>query len=69
MLTLTELFSEKFGKKLIGRTDMEDAMERFDKLTREEAWISIVKVMRAVHAIDETVAMATNIEGYWEHVS
>lgn len=38
---------------------MEDAMERFDKLTHEEAWISIVKVMRAVHAIDETVAMAS----------
>ena len=38
---------------------MEDAMQKFDKLTREEAWISIVKVMRAVHAIDETVAMAS----------
>jgi hypothetical protein len=43
---------------LIGRTDMKDALERFDMLTREEAWMAIVKVMRAVHAIDETVAMA-----------
>jgi hypothetical protein len=32
---------------LMGRTDMKDALERFDMLTREEAWMAIVRVMRA----------------------
>lgn len=43
----------------MGKTDIKDALERFDMLTREEAWMAIVKVMRAVHAIDETLALAS----------
>jgi hypothetical protein len=27
----------KYGKRLIGRTDMEDALKKLDKLTQEEA--------------------------------
>ena len=59
ILPLTEWFLEKIWNMLIRKTDMKDAVERFDRLTREEAWMAIVKVMRAVHAIDETMAMAS----------
>jgi hypothetical protein len=54
-IPLTERFSEKYGKKLIGRTDMEDALKRLDKLTHEEARMATAEVLRIAHAIDEGV--------------
>jgi hypothetical protein len=47
---------EKYGKRLIGRTDMEDALKRLDKLTHEEARMAIAENLRATHAVDERVA-------------
>ena len=47
MSPLTEQCSEKYGKKLIGRTDMEDALKRLDKLTKEEARMAIVQNLKA----------------------
>jgi prophage DNA circulation protein len=55
MLQLTKRCSEKFGKKLIGRTDMEDALKRLDKLTQEEARMATAEVLRTTHAIDKRV--------------
>ena len=42
-------------KKLIGRTDIEDALKRLDKLTHEEAWMSIAQNLGAVHTVGESV--------------
>ena len=56
MSPLTERCLEKRAKKLIGRTDLEDALNRLDKLTHEEAQMATAEVQRAAHAIDETVA-------------
>ncbi|KAI0277625.1 hypothetical protein BGY98DRAFT_605869 [Russula aff. rugulosa BPL654] len=47
--------SEKFGKKLIGSTDMEDALKRLDKLTQEEAWMGIAQNLKATHTVGERV--------------
>ena len=47
--------SERFGKRLIGRTDMEDALERLDKLTHEEAWMGIAQNLKATHTVGERV--------------
>jgi hypothetical protein len=55
MSPLTERCSENFGKKLIGKTDMEDALKRLDKLTQEEARMATAEVLRATHAVDERV--------------
>jgi hypothetical protein len=55
MSPLTEECSEKYGRKLIGRTDMEDALKRLDKLTHEEARMATAEVLRATHVIDERV--------------
>jgi hypothetical protein len=46
---------EKYGKRLIGRTDMEDALKRLDNLTHEEARMTIAENLRATHAVDERV--------------
>ena len=50
-----KLSSEKYAKKLIGRADLEDALNRLDKLTYEEAQMAAAEVQRATHAIDESV--------------
>lgn len=52
---LTERRSEKYGKKLVGRTDLEDALKRLDRLTQEEARMAAAEVLRATHIIDERV--------------
>ena len=56
---LTERFLEKHAKKLIGRTDLEDALERLDKLTHELAQMPTAEVQRATGAIDETMGEDT----------
>ena len=53
---LTEKSSEKYLKKLVGRTDMEDALKKLDKLTNEEARMATAQVLKATHAVDDRVA-------------
>jgi hypothetical protein len=52
---LIEPCSVKYAKKLIGRTDMEDALKRLDKLIQVEAWVGIAQNLRATHAVGESV--------------
>jgi len=52
---LTERASEKYLKRLVGRTDMEDALKRLDKLTHEEARMAIAENLKATHAVDDRV--------------
>jgi methyl-accepting chemotaxis protein len=47
--------SEKYVKKLIGRTDIEDALKRLDKLTHEEARMATAENLKATHAVGESV--------------
>ena len=42
-------------KRLIGRTDMEDALKRLDKLTQEEVRMAVAENLKATHAVDERV--------------
>ena len=42
-------------KKLIGRTDLEDALKRLDKLTHEEARMATAQVLKATQTIDDKV--------------
>ena len=55
MPSVTKRCSEKYGKKLIGRSDLEDALKRLDELTHEEARMATAEVLRMTHAIDERV--------------
>ena len=52
---LTKDCSEKFAKKLIGRTEIEDALKRLDRLTQEEARMASVQNLKITHAVDEKV--------------
>ena len=55
MSHVTEERPEKYGKKLIGRTDMEDSLKRLDKLAHEEARMAVAENLRATHAVDESL--------------
>ena len=55
MSLLAELCSEKYVKKVIGRTEIEDALKRLDKLTHEEAWMGIAQNLKATHTVGESV--------------
>ena len=55
MRLLAEGFSEKYFKKLIGRTEMEDALKKLDKLTQEEARMAAAENLKATHAVDRRV--------------
>ena len=52
---VTEGCLEKYGKRLIGKTDMEDALKKLDMLTQDEARMAIAENLRATHAVDERV--------------
>jgi hypothetical protein len=47
--------SEKIAKRLIGRTDMEDALKRLDKLTQEEARMATAQNLKITHTVDKGV--------------
>jgi hypothetical protein len=55
MTSLTERRSEKYVKMLIGRTEMEDALKRLDKLTQEEARMAATQNLKVTHTVDERV--------------
>ena len=57
MLQVIERCLEKFGKRLIGRTEMEDALKKLNKLTHEEAWMGIAQNLKATHAVGERVGV------------
>ncbi|KAI9438127.1 hypothetical protein H4582DRAFT_2129160 [Lactarius indigo] len=43
--------TKKFLKKLAGRTDLEDAVKKLDRLTQEEARMALAEVLRITHKI------------------
>jgi hypothetical protein len=76
-LQLLERCLEKYAKKLIGRTDLEDALKRLDKLTHEETWMAIAQNLKATHAVgesvrgvaDQVVAINNNVAGVDDRVA
>ena len=49
------IVSEKFVKRVIGRTDLEDGMKKLDKLTNEEVVMAIAQNLKVTHNIDKNV--------------
>jgi ribosome recycling factor len=54
-LRLTELSAERCLTRLIGRTDIEDALKRLDKLTNDEARMATAQILKATRNIDNNV--------------
>ncbi|KAH9034407.1 hypothetical protein EDB83DRAFT_2525242 [Lactarius deliciosus] len=47
--------TEKFLKKLAGKTDLEDAIKKLDRLTQEEARMALSEVLKITHIIHDDV--------------
>ena len=47
-----DLYAERYFKKLFGRKDVEDALQRLDKLTQEEARMAATESLAITHGID-----------------
>jgi hypothetical protein len=54
---LADLETEKFLKRLVGRTDVEVALHRLDILTKEEALMTATRCLEVTHHVDGNVAM------------
>lgn len=50
-----DIGSEKFVKRVIGQTKLEDGMRKLDKLTNEEVAMASAQLLRVTHNIDNTV--------------
>ena len=59
-MMLTERCSERYMKKLIGRTEIEDGLKRLDKLTQEEARMAAAQNLKVTHAVAATVVAIDN---------
>ncbi|KAF8264934.1 hypothetical protein EI94DRAFT_1702879 [Lactarius quietus] len=51
---------EKYLKKLIGRKDIEDALDRMDRLTQEEARMATAQVLKLAHLVKDSVEMVSD---------
>ncbi|KAH9016739.1 hypothetical protein EDB85DRAFT_2096769 [Lactarius pseudohatsudake] len=57
-------FAKKFLKKLVGRRDIEDALQKLDRLTQEEARMATAEVLRVAHGVDDKVkGVGFQVEG------
>ena len=52
--------SEKYLKRLIGNSDIEDALKRLDKLTNEEDRMVSAQVLEVTHTVGDNVLGVDN---------
>jgi len=45
----------KYVKKLVGRTDIEDALGRLERLTQDEVRMAAAQGLKATHEVDDRV--------------
>ena len=50
-----DIVSEKFLKRIIGRTGLEDGIKKLDKLTNEEVTMACAQLLKVAHKIDDNV--------------
>ena len=68
-LPKTNLSTEQYLKRLVGRKDIEDALQRLDKLTQEEVRMAATETLIISRHIDDTVKdVDIRLEGVHETV-
>ena len=51
LYSVTECGKEKFTKKLLGESDVEAVLRRLDRLTQEEARLTVAHTLEVVHGL------------------
>ena len=54
---LVILVSEKFAKKLLGESEIEDVLQRLDRLTLDEAKMTATQTLQVVHGLVTNVKL------------
>jgi hypothetical protein len=52
--------TEKFAKKLLGEREIEDVLQRLDRLTREEAQMAVIQTLEVVHGLVSNMKVVMN---------
>jgi hypothetical protein len=50
-LPVAECATEKFAKKLLGESEIEAVLKRLDRLTQEEARMTVAQTLGVVHGL------------------
>lgn len=56
----TDIYSAQYSRKLVGNTEIEDALNRLDKLTQEEARMASAELVKITHPVDERIQNVGN---------
>ena len=56
----TDRRAEKYLKKLLGNTDIEDALKRLDKLTQEEVRMATAQLLKITHDVKSSSVINPN---------
>jgi uncharacterized protein YoxC len=60
----TDTLLEKYLKKLTGNTEIEDSLDRLDKLTVEEMQMASAELLKITHSVEENVQYVHgNVQG------
>jgi hypothetical protein len=52
---IAQCYVEKFGKKLFGENDVEDVLQRLDRLTLDEARTTAAQTLKVVYGLVENM--------------
>ena len=52
---IAELGAEKFAKKLLGESEIEAVIQRLDRLTDDEARMTVAQILQVVHGLVNNV--------------
>lgn len=52
---ITQCDVEKFGRKLFGENDVEDVLQRLDRLTQDEARTTAAQTLKVVYGLVENM--------------
>jgi hypothetical protein len=50
-LAISQYITEKFTKKMLGESDVETVLQRLDRLTQEEARVTVAQTLGVVHGL------------------
>jgi len=60
---------EKYLRKLIGNTDIEDSLQKLDKLTQEEARMASAEQLRIAHSVEgKVIGVGERVQGVGDEV-
>jgi hypothetical protein len=60
---MIERNAEKFAKKLLGESDVEAVLRRLDRLTQEEARVTVAHTLEVVHGLFDNLRVV--MDGAW----